>query len=718
MQRRTTFPARTGTIALLIAGALLQPAMTHAQIDRSKAPEPGPAPEVTLGRHSSMKLPNGMRLIVVEDHDRPLISVQVKFDVDPFLQGDLAGYTDLAGDLLGAGTRRRTKAQIDEEVDQLGARFFTSSDGLYGSALKKRFPKLMELVYEVTTSASFPPDEFEKAKNRALSGLKQREDDPDAIADQVSRTLAYRKGHPYGEVVTEETLGRVQRKHVESYYKYAFQPERGYVVFVGDISFGEARALAEKFFGTWQGHEIATTRDDNGNVEVDGLGTLRFVTKDPKADGPRRVAIVDRPGAPQSVLRVTFPVDLHPADPRAMHVLVMNTILGGGVFNARLMQNLREDKAFTYGAYCSLQPDRFIGRYVASTSVRTEVTDSALTEIVNELERMREGPVTDEELELTKNYLAGSFARSLEDPRTVARFALRTYLDGLPEDHYRTYLKRLDAVTKDDVLQAAQTYLHPDHAALLVVGDKEALDNRLVALSGGRGVVQLDMYGDTYRENLQPAPAGMTPELVIDRYLEAVGGKPAIAGIQDLRTVMTASMQGMPVQVTQYFARPNSSATVMTANGQVVQREVFHDARGQRTMLTDTEEVMDLELEEMGQNAHPFPESTYKDRGRVLLSGVTEVRGRKAYKLTLMQDNGFIFYEYYDVDSGLKLRREQPKTTPQGNLTIITEYQDYRPVDDLQFPHLIEQVAGARMVLTVKEIAVNKGVDPEVFRFE
>src|SRR5690606_26513028 len=196
--------------------------------------------------------------------------------------------------------------------------------------------------------------------------------------------------------------------------------------------------------------------NEDGTETVEGLGELRILQKPVNAGGTRRVSFVDRSGAAQSVIRVSFPLILPPNDIRAMSAQVMNTILGGGVFNGRLMQNLREKNAFTYGANSHLEIDRHNSSFTAMVSVRTEVTDSAVTEIMNEIERLRQEPITEEELEIAKNYMAGSFARSLEDPRTVGRFALNTFLNDLPKDHYATYLKRLEAITTEDVERAAQ----------------------------------------------------------------------------------------------------------------------------------------------------------------------------------------------------------------------------------------------------------------------
>ncbi|HMC97544.1 MAG TPA: pitrilysin family protein, partial [Flavobacteriales bacterium] len=251
MNRRTTPNARAARKALCIAGGLLAPALMIAQLDRSRPPAPGPAPEVHLGDHASFTLANGMTVIVVENHKLPMVSVQVRFDIPPVVQGEKTGYIDMVGDLLTAGTPTRTKAAIDEEVDRLGASLFASSDGLYASGLKKNLPALLAVVEDVVMRPTFPGSEFEKVKKRYRSSIKQRQDDPDAIAEVVGRSITFGHTHPYGEVMTEKTLGQVELKHVQGYYNRFFRPEKGYLVFVGDITEKEAKVYANDHFAKW-----------------------------------------------------------------------------------------------------------------------------------------------------------------------------------------------------------------------------------------------------------------------------------------------------------------------------------------------------------------------------------------------------------------------------------------------------------------------------------
>ncbi|HEY0977940.1 MAG TPA: pitrilysin family protein [Flavobacteriales bacterium] len=689
-----------------------------AQIDRSQVPAPGPAPVVNIGAHKSFVLKNGMRVIVVENHKLPLVSVQVRFDNPPMLQGEYAGYQDLVGELLTSGTARHSKEQLDELIDGMGAELSGTSDGLYASALKKHFPALMDLVSEVVTSATYPNAEFEKAKTRAISGIQSRSDDPDQISDVVGRVLTYGKGYPYGEPTTEKTMGKVQRAQVYAYYQYAFKPAQGYLVMVGDITEAEARAAAERAFGFWQGANLTVTKDTQGRDVLKDLGTITVVERGPEARGVRQVCFVDRPGSAQSVVRVLFPVDLKPNDPMALHAQVMNTILGGGVFNARLMQNLREDKAYTYGAYSNLDADRYCGSFSAGCSVRNSVTDSAVTELMFELEHLQQMGVTAEELSLSKNYMAGSFGRSLEDPRTIARFALNTYLNGLPADHYATYLQRLEKVTAADVQAAAQSFLKPDNASILVVGDKAEVGNKLAPLSFTRAVVYYDINGDVYRENAEMPPAGVTAQTVMDAYLAAIGGKDAAAKVKDLRREYSASMQGMALTMVESQA-PGKYAMELRTGDMVLEKTVFDGQRGSGIGMEGTKELVDTELSDARKNTFIFPELHYAELDqRGVANGVLDINGRRAYRVVVDNADGNTFTEYYDAENGLKLRKVENQATEQGTFQVVTDYSDYKPVDGIRFPHTIRQNAGMDITFTLQKIAVNKGVPPSVFKVD
>ncbi len=699
---------------------LLLPTIMIAQLDRSRPPAPAPPPVVQLGKYESFTLSNGMRVIVVENHKLPLVGIQVRFDIPPVVQGDRVGYVEMLGEMLTAGTGRRTKVMIDEEIDRLGAQLMATSDGVYASGLKRNLTPMLDILQDVVTNATFPDKELERVRTRFRSAVKQRKDDPDAIAEAVGRSVTFGRTHPYGEVMSEKSLDIVQREQLEAHYKRFFRPENAYLVFVGDVTLKEAKDLAKKHFNKWK-VPVNYTVNEDGTETVEGLGVVRMLDKPKEPSGKRRVVMVDRPGAAQSVIRVSYPLDLQPKDLRSMNAQVMNTILGGGVFNARLMQNLREDKAYTYGAYSVLEVDRSNGSFTVSVSVRTEVTDSAVTEILKELDRMRSAPVTEEELELAKSFMAGSFARSLEDPRTVARFALNTYLNDLPKDHYATYLKRLEAVTTEDVASAARAFIHPDNAIIFVVGDKEQIQYKLPALAANPNapILELDENGEIHREELRPVTTGISAENVIDNYLRSLGGRAAIEKLGNVYMRMSSSIGGMAVTVEQWHGTNGRFRSKTSAEGMGVLQEVVYDgSRAVGRSPQGEQELMGIDLLDVKANALAVPEMTINDHvERMNLSGITEIDGKEAYKVTMSTRAGTTVSDYYAVDGGLRLRRVDQKFVMGRPMTITTDYHDHKATKGVLFPRRIEQGGGpmGEMELVVEQVEVGQDLPADFF---
>ena len=396
---------------LLLCGAVT------AQVDRSKMPEPGPAPKIELGETQSFTLENGLKVFVVENHKLPKVSFSLQFDIDPIVEGDKAGAAQIAGDLLSKGTTNRTKEELNFEVDFMGATFFTSAGSVFGSSLKKHQEKLLDIMSDVLKNSDFKEEELEKLRTQYISGKQTEKDDPDAIASNVQSVLLFGKDHPYGELTSEETLKNITLEDVKAYYNSYLKPNLAYMAVVGDIDVKEAKALITKYFGDWKKGEVPTHTYDM-----------------PEAPKTMKVVLVDKPGAVQSVISAVNIIDLKPGSEDAIKANITNGILGGG-FVSKLNLNLREAHSYTYGARSSIGSDELVGDFIASAKVRNEVTDSALVEMMKEINNMRKGNITADELETTKKYRAGTFSIGLENAQTKARYAINIEKYGLDKDY-------------------------------------------------------------------------------------------------------------------------------------------------------------------------------------------------------------------------------------------------------------------------------------------
>lgn len=646
---------------------------SFAQVDRSKAPLPAPAREIKIGAYQSFTLKNGLQVFVVENHKLPRLQVSIQLKHDPIYEGDHAGYVSIAGNLIGTGTANRTKTQLDEEVDFIGASLNTSAYSIYASSLSKHTDKLLDLMTDVLYNPSFEQAELDKLKTQTLSGITAGKDDPEENAANVRGFLVYGKNHPYGEVATEKSVESISIDDCKKYYQTYFKPNNAYLVMVGDITLKNAKILAENNFSQWKGGEVI-----NLTYEVPQPPTKTFV------------ALVDRPTSVQSIINVTYPVDLKTGSEEVLKARVMNQILGGS-FSARLNQNLREKHGYTYGSSSQLNSDEWVGRFTASASVRNEVTDSAIYEIMGELRRIINEPVSSTELMAAKASIAGSFGRSLERPQTIASFAVNTDKYNLPNDYYATYLKRLETVSIEEVQGIAQKYIKPEQAYIEVVGKGSEIAESLKPFGE---VKYFDIHGNEYKpEPIKTLPVGLTAQKVIDNYILAIGGVKSTSALKSIRTVYKSAAMGAELTMTMIKALPNKSVMEISANGASFQKiitngkEVSIVAMGQPTPI-DKEKKAKILFE-----SAPFPELN--------LSGVTpklvaieKINGREAYAVDFILASGGSFTCYYDAVSGFKLQQIDNIETEEGTMTAITTYSDYKDVNGLMFPQKIGQQQG------------------------
>ncbi|MEJ7831074.1 MAG: pitrilysin family protein, partial [Segetibacter sp.] len=469
------------------------PLVALSQVDRSKAPQPSAAPALKIGQPATYTLANGLKVFVVQNTKLPRVNASLTIDLEGIVEGDKAGLTSMGGDLLRRGTTTMNKAKLDEEIDFLGANISTSGTGVAASSLKTNFSKVIGLMSDIVLRPSFPAAELEKIRRQELSGLQAAKDDPSAISRNVINRLTYGKDHPYGDIETEQTLNNVKLEDIKNYFSTYWKPNNSYLVFVGDIIPAEAKLLAEKNFGTWQ----------KGVVPKDTY-------KQPQPPSKTYVAIVDRPASVQSLITFVTPVQLKHGSPEAIPSSVMNSILGGNTFTARLLGNLREKHGFTYGANSSLRSDRLVSAFTASASVRNEKTDSAVGEFLNEFNRIRTEALQDDEVFQMKNYLSGGFARSLENPGTIANFALNIAQYNLPATYYQDYLKNLDNVSPQSVHEMANKFVLPNQMHIVIVGNAKQIAPGLEKYGE---IKYFDVYGnEAAAPTVKKADASVTPE--------------------------------------------------------------------------------------------------------------------------------------------------------------------------------------------------------------
>jgi zinc protease len=449
-------PPATGPMAKEV------PTVTPDAPFRAKAPAPGPDIAFRPPTIEEAKLSNGARVLLVERHELPIVAIQIAFDRGADQAPPVIGA--MTGALLMSGTAKRTALQLTEAFEELGAEHSAWTDydasQIYVKVLSSQTKGALEILGDILQNASFPRDELKREKSRWVTSFRQESDSPRRILSRTVAEILYGKTHPYGSMLTgtDREIELVQRSQLSDFFRRNMQPDRATIAVSGDIKKADLMALLEQTLGSWKGKSKG-----------------RLTIKDPKitSKSPMQVVVVDRKGASQTnvaVVQVGVPRKHKDFDA----LVLMNTILGGQ-FTSRLNLNLREKHAYTYGSGSNFSMRLGAGPFQASAAVKSSVTKQALTEMMNEINRIRREKVTVDELQRARNYLIRQLpARFESTPQTAGTLAALS-IYGLPLDEFTTRKARFEKVTPEDILRVAMEHLQPGEMKVVMVGDAQSI---------------------------------------------------------------------------------------------------------------------------------------------------------------------------------------------------------------------------------------------------
>jgi len=468
------------TVALL--GVAAATSIGGAQtLDRSKVPALGPPPKVSLPPIVTRQLPNGLKLMVVEQHELPLadfvLVVGSGGTMDPATKG---GVANLTSGMLTEGTTSRSALEIADQVAFLGIGLNAGSSWDAATVNlhtpTSQLDSALALFSDVVLHPAFRTEDFERVKKNRLTALVQLKDRPTAIADQAYAAILYGGSHPYGHNLlgTEASITGMTTADVQSFYRTNFIPNNSTLIVVGDVTADQVEKKISALLGGWQ----------RGTVSP-------FQFSDAPKAGATTVYLIDKPGAAQSSFRIgAIGVPRSTKDYFALSV--MNTILGG-TFTSRLMQNLRETHGYTYGARSRFDMRRSAGPFTASAEVVAAKTDSGLVEFMKELNAIRD-TVPTVELNKAKRFLQLSLPGDFETTQQIANQLIPVVLYGLPLDYYNNYVANIEAITQADVQRVARQYINPSSLAIVIVGDRKNIEAGLKAVNAGPITIR-DFFG-------------------------------------------------------------------------------------------------------------------------------------------------------------------------------------------------------------------------------
>lgn len=440
-------------------------------LDRTKPPKAKPPKDVHFPDYYDTTLANGINLLVIENYKIPSVSIRFVFkDAGSYYDNGKYGVSSVTTDLLTKGTRNRTATQIAEETDFYGASLSAGDDwdGSYVSltVLKKFLDKVTDVLADVVLNPVFAEEEINRLKEQRISSIIQGKDEPSVLSDKMFNKVVF-EGSPYAfpPEGTEESIRSMTRDDIAGFYDEHYRPDKLILAFVGAISKEEAIKIVNEKFSVWE------------KKDVEPVNTEMRQSDQPPTFSTDRVYIVDKPSSVQSNLRIGH-TGIARNNPDFIAVTVMNTILGG-YFGSRINYDLREKHGFTYGARSSFSTRILPGDFSVDADVRNEVTDSSVERIIENLQSMTSEEVTDEELQTVKNYLTGLFPLQLETANAVATRVINLKLYGLPKNYYSTYISQINGLTKKDILDAAQKYIHPDKLFIVISGNANVIRDKM-----------------------------------------------------------------------------------------------------------------------------------------------------------------------------------------------------------------------------------------------
>ena len=679
---------------ILLISALIISINVNAQLDRSIQPKGGPTPKIKLEKPQEFKLKNGIRVLVVENHKLPRVSYSLRIDNNPIIEGDKAGVTSLLGSILGNGTTTIPKDEFNEEIDFLGASLNIGFSGGFASTLSKNNERVVDLMTDAVINPLLSEEEFNKEKEKLIEALKADKKSLDAIAGRVGSALSYGKNHAYGEFITEETLNNITFEDVLEYHKKYFKPNNSYLVVIGDVDYKEIKSLISEKFGAWK----------KGKSHTDPIPELTANVN------LTEINFIDLPTATQSSISVTNNVDLKMNDEEYHAALITNNILGGGG-EGYLFKNLREDKGYTYGAYSSLGSSRYgVSRFTAGAKVRNVVTDSAVVEIIKEINRIKTETVDAELLKNAKAKYVGSFIRRIENPQVGAKYAVDIKLNDLPKDFYETYLEKINAVSAEDVKRVANRYFnYPNGTRIIVVGKGSDVADNLTE-NVGWPVTYFDHYANSIAKPVfnKAIPEGLTASKVMNNYINSIGGRDLLESVNTLVSKAEVTIPGAPFrpQMTMKQMAPNKSSTKMEVNMNGQKMTLMKSSFDGETGYTEGQgqrKAMDDKQIDRAKAVKGIFEELYYSEDEIELMSINSIDFKDAYKVKITEGEK-ISYRYYGVDSGLLLSVEEQD---DNNNIVSTNYSDYRDVNGIKFPFSTE-IPSQKLELNITEILINE----------
>ena len=689
---------RIAFISLVIT-AMAQ-SLVAQQIDRSQRPQADPAPEISFPPYTTFILDNGLKVFLVKD-SRPLVTMRLLIRGGNAVVGEQTGLGDAVADLITKGTKMNSAQEFAEKIDFIGGNISASASedaiSIRASGLKKHMEAIGELFVEATLHPQYPEDELAKYKALQVDGLKASKKQAEFVAEYAVNKVLFGDA-PFARMPTEESINAISRNAMLAYHSKYFSPKNATLAIVGHLTPAEAKQYVEKHFAGWVSHEKAPQLA-TGSVKV----------------GQQKIVLVDRPTSVQSAIRLVGPGPDFKDKDRSRAFLV-NSILGGGTgLGNRLAMNLRETHGWTYTPYSYFTANLFGGSFVAAADVSNNVTDSAIGEMINEIERIARENVPTDELHLNVQSSLGNYLMSLASPDRTATRVQSIDFYGLPTDYYDKLADIYTSTTSEDILRIAQRFFRRDEMAIVVVG------------KAGEIQKSLERFGEVvvWDENLEPvrtlsaAEVGINASDAWEKMLDAMGGKAKLQSVKALsmegKLGLMAGLQQLNGTYTMVQAYPKNEFIEITAQmgGQSMTlfQQFTNETTAAQVQQGQKAPLSDEDIQKQMAAAHILVEAWLDELGATTnLQGLKEIDGIQCLVVTV--DRKGVDQQTYYIDNETFL----PYRLQTGE-SMIT-FKGWKKIDgDIMQPNSFTmQVGPMEMNISDLSYIVNGTIDAKIFQ--
>ncbi len=716
-----------GLVTVAVAAALLAPGPAFAQatsVDQLTYP---PLPDFSLPKPSRTVLDNGMVVLVMENHDLPLVSVTARIRTGSLLEPpDKTGLASLTGNVLRAGgTQALAPDELDRFLEDRAASIETGIGDDSGTAsmnvLREDFDEVLQVFADVLRRPRFDEGRLQVARRGIEAGIARQNDDPGAIAAREFRKLIYGADSPFARTVTYDTLASITRDDLVAWHARDFHPNRIIIGVHGDIVEADALAAIRRVFGDWPAGPDAPV-----------------TFPEPAPQSPAGIFQAVKADVAQSSIRIGHQGALLSTHPDYYPVQILNEVLAGS-FTSRLFSTVRTEKGLAYsvGGSVGSQFTR-IAPFVMATSTKTSTTIEAIRALVDEARRIVDEPPTAAEIARAKQSILNSFIFNAATTQQVLAQQLTYEYYDAPRDWLERYRAGIEAVTEAQVAEVAKKYIHPDRFAILVVGPEDGRDAPLSSLGE---VTTLDITIPEPSGPAAPAPAAETGpaaaappsaealaggRALIDRAVEAMGGASAVDAVTGYREVAAVTVVGpqgeMALDATATVALPDRiRQEVTTPMGRM---QMVVGPEGAAVVMPDgaSRPMPDAQREQIQQQLRRSPIVLLQKRSgstfEAAVIGEAEVGGTPVQLVRVTSAEDAVTLGI-DPATGRILRMVGRGRAPTGApADVVTDLGDFRPVGPLTLPHSRVSTVNGEVVqrATVTSVEVNPAVDEATFR--